>query len=212
MIARLTGTLVELDSEANSVLLTAGHLGYELMVPGYAISDLADFLDREVTLYCLEYYESQGPSGANLVPRLVGFLRSADKAFFKRFITVKGIGIRKALRVLVRPPADIAVLIEEGDAVGLSGLPEIGKRTAEQIVAELKGKMEDFALEAAAGVGQVKRELSQVEHEALEILLQLGERRTEAEELLRLALDRLGEVNSTDTLVQAAYRLKAGSF
>ena len=211
MIARITGTLVELDGEANTVLLEAGPVGYELMAPGYAISDLSEYLDREVTLHCLEYYESQGPTGSNLVPRLIGFLRAADKAFFERFITVKGIGIRKALRALMRPPADIAGFIEQGDAAGLSSLPEIGKRTAEQIVAELKGKMSEFVLEAAVGTGQVKRALSRVEHEAMEILLQLGERRSEAEELLRLAVGRLGEVNSTDTLVQAAYRLKARS-
>ena len=55
------------------------------------------------------------------------------------------------------------------------------------------------------------RTLSNIEREALEILLQLGERRSEAEELIERATSILDEVSSTDVLVQAAYRLKAGS-
>jgi len=209
MIARMTGTLIELDTDANTVLLDVEPLAYELLVPGYAISDLSQNLNRTITLYCLEYHESAGAAGSNLIPRIIGFPQAGDKAFFQQFIKVKGIGIRKALRALTKPLADIAATIEQGDAKMLTTLPEIGKRTAELIIAELKGKVSDFALDAARPADEPP--LNAIQREALEILLQLGERRTEAEDLLTRAARVFDELDSTDALVQAAYRLKAGS-
>ena len=107
MIARITGTLIELNSEANTVVLDLGNIAYEVMVPGYSVSDLSQQLNRVITLYCLEYFEGSG-AGGNLAPRLIGFPQGQDKAFFERFISVKGIGVRKAIRALSRPLADIA--------------------------------------------------------------------------------------------------------
>lgn len=208
MIARITGTLVELDTESNSVVLELGDMAYELMVPGYAVSDLSEQRNRAITLYCLEYYEGSS-TGGNLIPRIIGFPHAGDKKFFQRFISVKGIGVRKALRALAKPLAEVASYIESGDDKMLSTLPEIGKRTAQQIIAELKGKMSDFALESARA-GVAHKPLSDMEREALEILLQLGERQTEAEELILRATQTFDEVRSTDALVQAVYRLKAG--
>ncbi len=208
MIARITGTLLELDTESNSVVLEVGDLAYELMVPGYTVSDLSEQRNRPITLYCLEYYEGSS-AGGNLIPRIIGFPHAGDKKFFQRFISVKGIGIRKALRALAKPLSEVASYIESGDDKMLSTLPEIGKRTAQQIIAELKGKMGDFALEAARA-GVAHKPLSDIEREALEILLQLGERQTEAEELILRATQMFDEVQSTDTLVQAVYRIKAG--
>ena len=209
MIARITGNLLELDSEANTVLLEVGDIAYELMVPGYAVSNLADQLNRIITLYCLQYYESSGGAGGNLIPRLVGFPHSRDKTFFTRFISVKGIGIRKALRALARPLADIAASIERGDDNMLVTLPEIGKRTAQQIIAELQGKMTDYAIESSGRPGVAHKPFNDIQREALEILLQLGERPGEAEELIS-RISETDNIQTTDALVQAVYRSKVG--
>lgn len=210
MIARITGNLVELDSDTNSVLLEVGDIGYEVMVPGYAVSDLSEKIGRDITLYCLEYYESSG-GGNSFIPRIVGFPQSGDKAFFQYFISVKGIGIRKALRALAKPLADIANCIEEGDTKMLITLPEIGKRTAQQIIAELKGKLASFALEATHRPGKAHKPKTNIEREALEILVQLGEPTTQAEELIERVMQSQQEIKSTDALVQAVYRSKTGS-
>jgi len=92
----------------------------------------------------------------------------------------------------------------------LATLPEIGKRTAQQIVAELKGKVSKFALEATYPAGRARKPLTDIEREALEILLQLGERPAEAQELISRAMKVHEEIKTTDALVQAVYRLKAG--
>lgn len=209
MIARITGTLLELDTDNNpsTVLLEVGDIGYEVMVPGYAVSDLSGQLGHSVTLYCLEYYEGSG-TGSNLVPLVIGFPQPGDKAFFRKFISVKGIGIRKALRALAQPLADIAYCIEQGDNKTLLSLPEIGRRTAEQIIAELKGKVADFALAAAGRAQRAAKPFGEIETEALDILLQLGERRGDAEVLIERAAGSLGENKSTDAIIQAVYRLK----
>lgn len=210
MIARITGTLIELNTDTNTILLEVGQVGYELMVPGYAISDLSAHHNRTITLYCLQYYEASG-IGGNMTPRLIGFPQKQDKAFFQRFISVKGIGAKKALRALSRPLADIAYSIESGDEKMLSSLPEIGKRSAQQIIAELSGKLGDFAAAATGRAAKATRTLNDVEQEAMEILLQLGERSTEAEELIGRATEKLGRIDSTDQLVQAVYKMKLGS-
>lgn len=210
MIARISGRLAELDTHAGVVLIEVGGLGYEVMIPGYAVTDLSAQLGRDVTLCCLEYYEASGQASGNLVPRLIGFPQASDKAFFQRFISVKGIGARKALRALARPLSDIAHSIEAGDDKMLATLPEIGKRTAQQIIAELKGKMDAFALpdtQRASG-----RRFTPIEQEALEILLQLGEKRSEAETLIAASMEAQPDIRSTDALVQAVYRHKAGAF
>ena len=209
MIARITGTLIELNIESNSVVLDLGDVAYEVMVPGYSVSDLSQQLNRVITLYCLEYFEGSS-AGGNLVPRLIGFPQGQDKAFFERFISVKGIGVRKAIRALSRPLADIAYSIENGDAKMLATLPEIGKRTAQQIIAELQGKMEDFARAATHTAGVAKKPLTQIEVEALEILIQLGERRSEAEEFISRARQADKDIQTTDALVRAVYNFKTG--
>jgi len=207
MIARLTGLLEALDAERGAVLLEVGEVGYEVLVPGYAISDLSAKIGQMVTLHCWQYVEGSAVGG-NLVPRLIGFPALGDKAFFLRFVSVKGIGIRKALRAMAQRPERIAAYIEEADDKMLATLPEIGKRTAQQIIAELKGKMEAFAM--AAGATQGRRTLGGIEREALEVLLQLGERREEAEEWISQVQRSEAPAGSADALVQAVYRVKAG--
>lgn len=210
MIARITGTLVDLDPETYVLQVEAGALVYEVHAPGYAVSDISRQMNRPVTLHTLEVFEESG-KGNSLIPRMIGFPQKQDKQFFQRFISVKGIGVRKALRAMARPLVEIACAIERADAKMLATLPEIGKRTAEQIIAELKGKMSDFA---AAGyvpgaAGPIQQTFSDIELEALEILLQLGERRADAEELIAKVRASSQGIQTTDALVQAVYKAKA---
>ncbi|MHC4792530.1 MAG: Holliday junction ATP-dependent DNA helicase RuvA, partial [Planctomycetota bacterium] len=99
--------------------------------------------------------------------------------------------------------------IENGDDKALTALPEIGKRTAQQIIAELRGKMETFAIGAEVVRPQEIR-FKPFQAEALEILIAWGEKRSEAMELIELACDRHPEVNSAEELVPLVYRLKQG--
>jgi Holliday junction DNA helicase RuvA len=205
VIARLEGKLVKLDTE--SALVQLGATAYEVMLPGYCINALAGSIGADVTLCTMEYYEGS-LGGGNLIPRIVGFLSDGEKEFFIKYTSVKGIGIRKALRSLSMPIANIASAIESGDDKMLMALEGIGKRTAQQIIAELKGKLGGFAI----GVEQAatKAAFRPFQAEALEILIAWGEKRNEAIELIGLACKRHPDIKSAEELVPLVYRLKQG--
>jgi Holliday junction DNA helicase RuvA len=75
-----------------------------------------------MTFHTLLYLQGDA-NGGNLEPRLIGFLRREDKKFFEKFITVKGIGPKKALKALAVPVGEIAHAIESKDAKFLVELP-----------------------------------------------------------------------------------------
>jgi len=206
MIATIEGKLVKLD--ADSALVQVGAIGYEVMLPSYCVNALADKVGSEISLCTMEYYEG-APGGGNMVPRIVGFLNLGERDFFRVYTSVKGMGIKKGLRSLSVPIATIAAAIEDGDDKMLLSLPLIGKRMAQQIVAELKGKLEAFAVGAEAGETREVR-FKPFQAEALEILIAWGEKRSEAMELIELACQRHPDVDSAETLVPLVYRLKQG--
>src|SRR3954447_20754061 len=147
MISSLTGQLQRVDEDR--VHLRVGPMVYEALVPASDVPLLQAGVGEEMTFHTIFYLEGDA-SGGSLEPRLVGFLRPDDKRFFEKFITVKGIGPKKALKALVHPAGEVAQAIESKDTRSLVGLPQIGKRMAELIVAELAGKVAEFAV---AGVG-----------------------------------------------------------
>jgi len=157
---------------------------------------------RQATLHTLEYFDGN-PAYGQMVPRLVGFLTETDKRFFVRYISVQGIGIAKGLRSLVRPVPEIAQAIESRDVRYLSDLPGIGKRTAEKIVAELCGKLDEFAAAAGARAGTAEPE-SKVE--AISVLMSLGLQRPEASVRVDAAYERLGEKATVEQIVREAFR------
>ena len=207
MIAKISGTLAEVAK--HSVLIEVGDIGYEVMVPGYALELLASKTGQQVSLYTLEYLEGSIATGGNLVPRLIGFMHSEERAFFGRFTSVKGVGMRKALKALSMPISRVASAIEAKDAKLLQSLPGVGKRLADQMVAELAGKVDEFALAAADQRGEASG-WATGHTEALEILLQLGERRSDAQELIERVRQVDPKMDKAEDIVQAVYRLKTG--
>ena len=205
MIAQIEGKLVGLDKEKG--LLKVGQVCYEMMLPGYVISELGNRIGQDITLCTMEYYEGT-PTGGNLIPRMVGFLSQGEKTFFDKYTTVKGMGIKKGLKSLTVPIATIAAAIEAGDEKLLMSLPSVGKRLAQLIIAELKGKLGDFAIGAAAP--DTAPAFKRFQTEALEILIAWGEKRTEAMELVQLACKKHPEIKTAEELVPLIYRIKQG--
>lgn len=210
MIARLSGILAEV-TETHAVVDHDG-IGYEVLVCGYAVGELTAHRGELVTLHTLQYLEGT-TTGGNMIPRLVGFLHAEDRAFFERFITVKGIGVRKALKAMVIPIGKMAAAIEAGDAKTLGKLPGVGARAADQIVAELKGKVANFAIgqtaEGAAPAASVA--WNNAQKDAIEVMIALGERRADAERWLERAMQLHPDTSSADEWVKLAYRIRSGS-
>jgi Holliday junction DNA helicase RuvA len=182
---------------------------YELLVPASDVTGLQANLGEQVTFHTIFYLEGDASRG-NLEPRLIGFLHADDRAFFNRFTTVKGIGPKTALKALTEPVGRIAQAIEAKDTRFLLRLKGIGKRTAELVVAELAGKVTEFALEYGekAGVAAAPSRRSQDEEDAISGVIQLGLSRIEAEQLL----DRVRQANPTlktaDAFLREMLRLR----
>jgi len=207
VIARLTGRLEQVS--LGSALIDAGSgVWYEVLVPAFDVERLTRRAGQEVVLHTIHYVEGDPAHGVQ-TPRLIGFLTEADRRFFRIFTTVKGIGVKKALRALARPVSEVAAAIQAKDAKFLVALPEIGRRTAEQIIAELHGKVEEFAGEVRAGAGEAPA-MPSAAAEAVAVLVQLGERRPDAMALVERVLAVAPELDSPQAIIQQAYRLKAG--
>jgi Holliday junction DNA helicase RuvA len=208
MISALIGELRRVDEDR--VHLKVGPVLYELLVPASDVTELQASLGEELTFHTIFYLQGDA-SGGSLEPRLIGFLRADDKRFFEKFITVKGIGPKTALRAFTVPVGEIAQAIESKDARFLVQLDGIGKRTAELIIAELSGKVAEFATPfaetTALGMPHGVRR-GQVEEDAIATLMALGERRPDAEHLLERVKSQNPQMNTTDALVREMLRMR----
>ncbi len=202
MITRIRGELIELTEQ--SALLHVEQLTYELLVPAADVPALLSKIGESIEFYTLHYLEGQS-QGTSFLPRLIGFSSEQDRAFFELFTTVKGIGNRKALRALIRPFMETANAIANRDATSLTSMPEIGKRSAETIIAQLHGKVDVFVTEVSSTI-----ELSMPAYceDAISMLMQLGESKRDAKLLIQRACEIDPEVTSADQLVQTSFQLK----
>src|SRR5687768_9882968 len=166
MISAITGTLVRVEED--HVQVQVGPVVLEVLVPASDVTELHASLGEELTFHTMFYLQGEA-SGGSIDPRLIGFLRADDKRFFEKFITVKGIGLRPALQALHAPGGGIAQAMESKDGRALVQLDGIGKRTAELIIAELAGKVSEFAVPFTATmrgpIGVARR--SQAEEDAI---------------------------------------------
>jgi len=204
MIAALTGQLRRIDE--GRAYLDCGPVLYELLFPAADLGELQSNIGAAITFHTI-FYLGGDPSRGGLDPTLIGFLRPQDKRFFEIFTTVKGIGPKRALKSLAVSVDQIAAAIESKDARFLVGLPEIGKRTAELIVAELSGKLKEFAL-AGGATRAVPQRHSPIEEDAIAALIELGERRGDAINLLERVKQSNPNLKSADQLLREMLRLR----
>jgi len=186
MIGRLEGRVEEV--EPGRVMVDVGGVGYLVSTTLRAVHELATaevsalFIHTRVTDDTIELY---------------GFPTRDELAAFERLIAVAGVGPRIALAVLSSlPPEDLAAVVHSGDVARLTMTPGVGKKTAERILLELKGRL----AVPTAQAGDLRGD-------AVSALVNLGYRQAQAVkaveavmadnpgddvgEVLRLALQRL---------------------
>jgi Holliday junction DNA helicase RuvA len=208
MITKISGRLNRvLDEE---IRLQVGALEYQVLVPEFVRRPLQGRVGEELSLYTSEYLEGN-PMQGRVVPRLIGFLSEAEQEFFELFCTVDKVGVRKAIKALMRPVRDIADAIQRQDAKWLTTLPGIGPATAEQIVATLRRKVTKFALMApprdgaAAPAAAVEGDVLE---DAYQALLSVGHSPHEARDRLDKALAGGRSFKSAEEILLAIYQQK----
>ncbi|MCL4151193.1 UNVERIFIED_CONTAM: hypothetical protein GTU68_013598 [Idotea baltica] len=132
MISYLKGSIADI-TEKNCTIVTSGGVGYLVFLSGslqgkYQAGDIAEISittivrEQEITLY--------------------GFSNAAEKTLFEKLITISGIGPKIGLQIVSTPTDLFFDAVQKGDVDFISRTPGLGKKTAQKIIIELKGKLD----------------------------------------------------------------------
>ncbi len=197
MIAQLRGRLLE--KHPNRVVLDVNGVGYDVHVPLSTFYELAE-PGAEVMLRIHTHVREDA-----LV--LFGFATRLELQIFERLISVSGIGPKLALAVLSGlEPGELVAAIRTANVARLTGIPGIGKKTAERIGLELKDKMASIAPAESAVVAPADNSEAR-RTDLLSALMNLGYHRPLAERAVNAALARAGDASFEATLKHALREL-----
>ncbi|MBM4189732.1 MAG: Holliday junction branch migration protein RuvA [Betaproteobacteria bacterium] len=178
MIGRITGTLIE--KTPPQIVVDCHGVGYEVDVPMSSFYNLPAVGER-VSLHTQFVVRED----AQL---LYGFLTLKERETFRLLTRITGVGPRMALSVLSGLSVDeLAQTVALQEVGRLTRVPGVGKKTAERLLLELKGKLADALPSAGGGHGAP----ASVQHEALGALMALGYSDKEALPVLKSLADDL---------------------
>ena len=200
MIGYLEGKI--LRKEEDRIVLLVNHVGYEVLLPSIVRETLKNKLVGDaLSLYIYFQQTERQPK-----PVLIGFNLEAEKEFFQHFISVEAVGPLKAARAMNIPVRDIAHAIETENVSVLKQLKGIGNRTAQKIIATLKGKMEKFVLISKRDEGTAPVYID-FKNQVLRVLVdQLGHKTSDAKQMIAQALNRNRSVSTPEELFDEVYR------
>jgi len=169
MIGRLTGVIAEKSPPL--VLIDVHGVGYEVDVPMSTFYNLPPLGDKVSLLTHFVVRED--------AQILFGFLTAEERATFKQLIKISGVGPRMALSLLSGlSVAELAAAVTRQDAARLVKVPGVGKKTAERLLLELKGKL-------GADLGLPVNVASDAHADILQALIALGYSEKEAAHALK---------------------------
>jgi len=170
MIGRITGILLEKTPPV--VCIDVAGVGYEIDVPMSTLYNLPE-TGAKVSLYTHLAVREDAHT-------LYGFLSAGERSAFRALIKVTGIGARTALAVLSGMTVEeLASAITQQETGRLTRVPGIGKKTAERLLLELRGKLGADLGSGAAGTPAAGRD------DVLNALLSLGYSAVESQKALK---------------------------
>jgi len=193
MIAHLRGTLAH--KTATHVIIDVQGVGYGLAVPLSTFYRLPE-RGQSVSLNVHTHVKEDAI-------QLFGFLTPQEKEVFQIMISVSGIGPRLALNILSGISAeDLGQAISTQNFAKLTGIPGVGRKTAERIVFELRDKIIDILGKVSAPPA----EHEPVTNDALSALLNLGYKRAVAKNAVDAVMGELGETPSLEVVLTEALK------
>jgi Holliday junction DNA helicase RuvA len=138
MIGYLLGVIKDVQDETaivavGATLTTA--VGYEVHMSQPSLFDLQSKINQTVEVWIYSHVREDAFT-------LFGFLDLQEKSFFQTLLKINGVGPKLALNILSGGSIQrIGEMIEAEDIKGLTSLPKVGKKTAEQMILALKGKL-----------------------------------------------------------------------
>ncbi len=178
MIGMLRGKLIE--RQAPDLMLDVNGVGYELQASMMTFYDLPE-LGQEVTLHTHFVVREDAQI-------LYAFSSTAERSLFRTLLKVNGVGPKMALAIVSGMTVDeFAERVKAGDAIGLTRLPGVGKKTAERLIIEMRDRLpktEDASSAQSASKPDQLSIKSNPEEEAVNALLALGYKPTEASKMV----------------------------
>ena len=202
MIKYVTGRLVEVFD--SSIIMENGPFHFEVLVPDFVRHNVQSLVGEDLSLHTILYFEGN-PQG-RMNPRMVGFLSKVELEFFELFCSVDGVGVKKALRSMVRPVREVALMIENQDVKGLSTLPGVGPATAERIIAKLRRKMAKFALLVSRDQAVAMDVEPDLVDQTCDVLRSLGHSDADARRLIDATIESGEKFTDVETLLNAVYQ------
>ncbi len=183
MIGRLSGTLIE--KQPPQIVLDVAGVGYEIDVPMSTFYELP-VLGAAVALFTHQAIRED----AHL---LFGFASRTERDTFRSLIKISGVGPKIALAILSGMNADeLALAIAGEDTARLAKVPGIGKKTAERLVLELRGKLGSLSTCTAFASQSLPTALPTPRQDILHALLALGYNEREAAAAMKLVPEDAG--------------------
>ncbi len=159
MYSYLNGKISEI--KPNKITIDVGNIGYEVITP-----NPYDFKTDEFVKVFVHHYVREDAI------KLYGFKSADEKSLFIKLLSVKGIGPKSAVAILASGNVDDVVMaIEKGDARFLSKFPGIGPKASQQIILDLKGKIDltEEARSSSTNIKEVEEALNSLGYKTKEI-------------------------------------------
>lgn len=198
MIGRLTGSVTQEDD--GTIVVDVGGVGYEVVAPLGTVGRARSDAEGRVTLFVHTHVREDQLS-------LFGFATDADRLAFRTLIGVSSVGPKTAIAVLsVLPAPDLGQAIARKELGKLTGIPGIGKKTAERLLLELKDKLPILEAAHAPGAGVAAPSPARATSNAdllTGALVNMGYRGAEAERAIEQLGGKVAELPLAELLREA---------
>ncbi|NGX61664.1 MAG: Holliday junction ATP-dependent DNA helicase RuvA [Chlamydiae bacterium] len=191
MYEYIKGVIAETSGQI--AVIEASGVGYRIHIPVSASPKLPE-IGKEGLLFVSWVVREMSQT-------LFGFLTREERDLFELLITLSGIGPKTALALLGQiTPFELQEVVFSSRVTELAKVPGIGKKTAERLLVDLKGKLH-FSEIVSSGP-----QFSSKEQDALQALLNLGIPRVSAQKAIKLAKETLNEDTNLAELLNFALR------
>lgn len=186
MIRYLVGTILEIR-EKEVILLTSGGVGYQVFPCGSLLSLIK--VNSDTAIYIVTIVKETEIS-------LYGFANTEEQKLFEKLISVSGIGPKTALQMASIPTGQFLQAINNGDVAFLTKIPGLGKKTAERLIIELRGKINLTVVNYQNAPSQEYEEAQDALHNlgydtsTIHAVLESAPKESSAEELVKFFLSQ----------------------